>query len=133
MKITAEQRNALYEDIVDRLSAIEDVWLAVRTGTFDAASRLALAYSDELRLVVEDLGWGNAAPSESIELKTPPDVLRRVLERMRSLALGLDASEARERHELRRNHERNHLVVETCEQVLAGLEVNASASAPKGG
>lgn len=124
--ITAEQRDALYDVILDRIAAIEDVWIAVCADNFEHARRLGLAYSDVLRLVVEDLGWGDTAPPDSIELKTPPDVLRRVFERMRSQALGMSASEEKERAELRESQRQNQMVLDTCEQVLAGLDATHS-------
>jgi hypothetical protein len=119
--ITAEQRNLLYDEVLDRLSGIDDVRLAVNKEDYEAAQRLGIAISDDLRLVTEDLGWGESAPSEAIEPKTPPDVLRRSLDRMRDRVQRLDASEAEQRGELQANQERNQLVVETCRQVLAAL------------
>ncbi len=122
LTITAEQRNLLYDDILEHLGGIGDIDLALRQKDFETARRLGLTFSDELRLTSEDLGWGEEAPAEIIELKTPPDVLRRALTRLRDMALALDASEEAERVELRENAERNHLLVEACRQVLAGLD-----------
>jgi hypothetical protein len=80
--ITAAQRDALCEQIADRLGGIGDIGLAVSAENYDAARRLALEYSDELRLVSEDLGWGEGT-GEAVELRTPPDVLQRALTRLR--------------------------------------------------
>ncbi len=123
--ITAEQRDALYDVLLDRISGVGDVWIAVCTEDYEAASRLALAYADDLRFVVEDLGWGDTAPTDPIELKTPPEVLQRVLGRLRSIALGLSASEERERSELRESQRQNQVVLEACDQVLAGVSSSA--------
>ncbi len=120
--ITAEQRNLLYDEIVERLSGIDDVRLAVEKEDYEAAQRLGIAFSDALRLVTEDLGWGEKAPAEAIDLNTPPDVLRRALTRIRDAVLGLDASEAPQRLELRENQVRNELVLDACRQVLAALD-----------
>ncbi|MCW2988815.1 MAG: hypothetical protein JWM24_1753 [Solirubrobacterales bacterium] len=73
LTITAQQRDALYDRILDRLSGIGDVWLAARAENFDAA-------------------------------------------------VSLDASQQAERAELRASEERNRFVVETCRQVLVGLD-----------
>ncbi len=121
MTITAEQRDALYDLLLDRISAIGDVWIAVCAGDYEAANRLALAYSDELRVIAEDLGWGDSAPSDPLELKTPPEVLQRVFGRLRGIALGLHASEEKERSALCQSQRQNQLVIETCDQVLASL------------
>jgi hypothetical protein len=121
LTITAQQRDALYDRILDRLSGIGDVWLAACAENFDAAERLGREYSDDLRLVLDDLGWGDGAGT-TIELTTPPDVLRRALTRLRDAAVSLDASQQAERAELRASEERNRFVVETCRQVLVGLD-----------
>jgi hypothetical protein len=120
--ITAEQRNLLCDDILVHLSGIGDIEMAVNKKDYETARRLGLAFSDQLRLMSEDLGWEEEAPAERIELRTPPDVLRRALSRLRDVALGLDASEEEERAELRESSERNHLVVQACRQVLTELE-----------
>lgn len=86
--ITAEQRNALYEILLDRISAIGDVWIAVCAGHYEVANRLALAYADELRFIAEDIGWGDDPPGDPIELTTPPEVLQRVLGRLRAARNG---------------------------------------------
>lgn len=123
--ITAEQRNLLYEEILDRLSGIDDVRMAVEKQDYEAAQRLGVAFSDDLRLVTEDLGWGESAPSKTIELKTPPDVLRRSLDRLCDRVQGIDAGEAEQRGELLANQERNQRVVDICCQVREDLERGA--------
>lgn len=120
--ITAEQRNLLYDEILDRLSGIDDLRLVIERGDFEAAQRLGVAFSDDLHLVTEDLGWGESAPSETIELKTPPDVLRRSLDRIRDRVQGLDESDAEQRSELQANQEQHQGVVDTCDQVLSALD-----------
>jgi hypothetical protein len=119
--ISAEQRDALYDQIVDRLSGLGDVWLSVCAKNFDAAKRLGLEYSDELRLVCEDLGWGEGR-GEAVELSTPPDVLRRALSRLQDAAANHHASQEEERAELREAERRDLLVVEACRQVLSDLD-----------
>jgi hypothetical protein len=97
LAITPEQRAVLREDILVRLGGVGDIELARRQGDYERARRLGLAFSDDLRLMSEDLGWGGEESRTTIELQTPPDVLRRALARMRDLALGLEASEEKER------------------------------------
>jgi hypothetical protein len=121
IKISAAHRDALYEQIVERLSGIGDIWLSLCSENFEAARRLGMEYSDELRLVSQDLGWGRGA-GRSIDLTTPPDVLRRVFSRMRDIAATQRASEEPEWIEARDLEERNRLVTEVCQHVLAGLD-----------
>jgi hypothetical protein len=120
-RITAAQRDALYDQILDRLSGVDDVRLAVCAGNYDAAQRLGREYSDDLCLVVDDLGWGEGT-GKSIELSSPPEVLRRALSRLRDAAVDHHASQEGERAELREAEERDRLVVEACMQVLADLD-----------
>jgi hypothetical protein len=120
--ITAEQRDALYDRILDRLSGIGDVWLAANSKDFAAADRLGREYSDELRLVLDDLGWGDGSGSDSLELESPPDVLRRVFARLRDTTATEREAQATSWAESRKLEERNRLVGEACTNVLRELE-----------
>lgn len=125
LTISAEQRDALYDQIFDRLSGIDDVWLAVSMGDYEAAERLGREYSDDLRLVLDDLGWGDG-PGGAIDLTAPPDILRRAFTRLGDAALHLDADQQQERAEVREAEKRNRLVVEACRQVLTSLDSEAA-------
>jgi len=50
--ITPGQRDALYEQILDHMSGIGDVWIAVSAEDYETAGRLGREYSDELRLLL---------------------------------------------------------------------------------
>jgi hypothetical protein len=120
--VTAEQRDALYDRILDRLSGIGDIWLAAESKDYDTADRLGREYSDELRLVLDDLGWGDRLPgSKPIELKTPPDVLCRVFCRLRDSTATERAAEASRWEESEKLEQRNRLVGEACDNVLRTL------------
>lgn len=120
--ITATQRDLLYEEILTRLAAIGDVKLAVEQEDWEAAGRLGMTFSDDLRIVTQDLGWGPRRSDGPFELTSPPDVLRRAISRWRDALLGLDAEEEDDRESLRRRHEHNQDVIEACRSVLAGLD-----------
>jgi hypothetical protein len=120
--ITHVQRDALYDQILDRLSGIGDVWLAASTEDFETADRLGREYSDELRLVSDDLGWGKGPQVATIELTTAPDVLRRVFGRFRDVVAGERAHRQAGWAESRELEERNQLVGEACRLVLAELD-----------
>ncbi len=121
IRISAAHRDALYEQILDRLSGIGDVWLAASVEDFETAGRLGREYSDDLRLLLDDLGWGSG-PGRTIELTTPSDVLRRIVKRLQASAIGQRESEEPDWARARALEEHNRLVVEACEEVLAGLE-----------
>jgi hypothetical protein len=121
--ITPAQRDALYEQLVIRLPGIEGVWFAVHQGNFETAERLAREFSDNLGLLVDDLGFGEGS-GEAVELRTPPDVVRRVLERLRDRAEGRSEVEAKERNEARTLAAENALVLKTCESLLSALDAS---------
>jgi hypothetical protein len=125
--ITAPHRDALYDQILDRLSGIGDIEIALQAEDYDDAERIGREYSDDLRLLLDDLGIGDG-DGEPVELTTPPEVLRRVLPRMQRQAESYTASlepEVIEVHEIR---ERNRLVSEACETVLSGLDCPATGA-----
>jgi hypothetical protein len=120
--ITAEQRDALYDRILNRLSGIDDVWLAASSADYDTADRLGREYSDELRLVLDDLGWGNGPEGDELELTTDSEVLRRIFRRLRDSTISEREAQATSWAESRVLDERNRLVGEACTTVLAALD-----------
>jgi hypothetical protein len=120
--ITSAQRDALYGQILDRLSGIGDVWHAVAAKNWAAAERLGREFSDDLRLVLDDLGWDDGPSGETIELTTPPDVLRRVFTQLRDEAMNYNANELEVRAEIEEIEQRSDLVRAAARQVLADLD-----------
>lgn len=125
INITVEERDALYDQILDRLSGIGDVWLALARENYSEAERLGREYSDELRLVLDDLGFGDDR-GEMIELTTPPDVLRRVFRVLGQLAAGKAASVEAELTAISRDAQSTRLVADTCSRVLAVIDPDSS-------
>jgi hypothetical protein len=125
--ITAAQRDALYDQILDRLSGIGDIELAIQAENYDDAERIGREYSDDLRLLLDDLGIGDGN-GKPVELTTSPDVLRRTLPRLRQLALNYTASLEPMMVEVQEVSERNRLVSEACEAVLADLDDTPTGS-----
>lgn len=121
MRISGAERDALYEELYARLSGIDDLWLAAEAKDYERADRVAREFSDDLRLILGDLGWGEGA-GEPLELATPPDVLRRVLTRMQEGAEAIQAMEQQERAEIQRREERTQRVLEACRRVLGELD-----------
>lgn len=119
--ITGAQRDALYDRILDRLSGIEDIWLAASTGKYEAADRLGREFSDELRLVLDDLRWGSGPGLETIELETAPDVLRRIFGRLQEVVADERAYRQTAWIENRQLEERNRLLGDACQSVLEAL------------
>lgn len=120
MTINPEQRDALYASIIVRLTGINDVYLAVEEGEFEVADRLSSEFADYLRLLHDDLGWGDRTKS-SVELTSPTDVLERALRRLRERAEIEGSEDATERVELQEQETQVRLVQETCDQLLSSL------------
>ena len=125
--ISHAQRDAVYDQILDRLSGIEDIWLAASNERYETADRLSRESSDELRLVLDDLGWGAGPEAATIELTTAPDVLRRVFGRLREVVAGERAHHQAAATENLELENRNRLVGEACGVVLAALDAEEPA------
>ena len=120
VRLEAAERDALYEQIFVRLSGIDEVWMAAEAGDYARADQVAREFSDYLRLILDDLGWGEGS-GEPLELATPPDVLRRVCTQMQSRAEAQREMEEAERAECRAREERTQRLLETCRRVLREL------------
>lgn len=120
--LTAEQRDVLYEQILVSLSGIGDVWLAISAKDYDTAERLGREHADDLRLVLDDLGWGDGPSAKAVELTTPPDILQRVFSRLldRASSQVMDLEEERAKAQTLERH--NRLVMDTCRHVLTSLQ-----------
>jgi hypothetical protein len=125
--ITAAQRDALYDQILDRLSGIGDIEMAIEAKRYDHAEQIGREYSDDLQLLLDDLGIGDG-DGRPLTLTTPPEVLRRVLPRLRERAEKHSASLESEWDEARHIKERNRLVSEACEAVLTDLDATPTGS-----
>lgn len=118
--ITAAERDALYGRIIVRLNGIDSVYTAIQDEDWEAAQRLGLEFSDLLRLVCEDLGWGESEAGER-ELVTPPDVLGRALETLLGLARVDRGHHEDEVRAARQKSDEARRIEETCERILGRL------------
>lgn len=128
VKISAEQREALYIQVLDHLSGIGDLWLAIDAGEYERADRLGRAFGDDLRLLLDDLGWPDRdgpPAGEFIELTMPPDRLRRVVGRLRDEAAEMFANTLPRSEGERELLNRTGLAVAACGSVLAALAPGA--------
>lgn len=125
LKISAAQRDALYDQVLDRLGGIGDIAVAIDAESYETAERLGREFSDDLALLLDDLGLGDS-DGEPVALTSPPAVLRRVLPRLSALAKAHSEFLDREWSEAQTLKERNRLVSEACASVLAELEHEGS-------
>lgn len=120
-QITREERDALYEQVVTRLTGMDDVRVAAERGDFDAADRLAREYRDYLTVLVNDLGWGTVQQRERIMLVTPREVLRRFFRRILDSAGESRAAQSEQRDEERRLAKADDLLERTSQRLLRRL------------
>ena len=120
--ISAEERDLLYHRILIHLSGIDRVWGAVENLNFEEADRLSRQFSDELQLILNDLGWGEGRGEGPVELTSSPDVVRRTALLLRDLAKAEDAHERVEREEMKAAEAENRRVRKLCDRLLAVLD-----------
>ncbi|MGN6254527.1 MAG: hypothetical protein ACTHO8_06050 [Solirubrobacterales bacterium] len=118
--ITGRQRELFYGIVLSRLTAIDGVWRAVEDHEWEDAQRLGREFSDLLRLVVDDLGWGEGR-EEAIRFTTPPDVLQRAIQILRREALVEDDEQREKRLEVAETQIERADAVEACDEILAQL------------
>jgi hypothetical protein len=128
--LSAEQRDALYAQALAELTLLDDLRKAWETGDQETAYRLGRRCSDCLRLIVDGLGWGERAGSESVELRIPPTELRRILSRLRDSASLQVESERLEQEAFRAAFDRAGLVRDTCTATLEEITEEEAGAAP---
>ena len=100
--IARAQRDAIYEMVINHLTAIGDVWLSFDRREYATAKRMGREFGEDLRLL-EDLGWGETIDRETVALTQPADELTRTLARLHkdaSGSLGTYVSRPRDEEEL---------------------------------
>jgi hypothetical protein len=120
--INREQRDALYEFLIDQLSRLADLPLAIKHEEYPTAKRLGREFGQYFRLL-DDLGWGSDGRAE-VALSMPTVELADALARLRADAKGaLDGSaDERESRELDEEYRQRHtLVFETSSELLVEL------------
>ena len=121
--INAEQRDAIYDLLLGRLTFLPDLLKAVEQEDFETANRLVREFTEDFRLLA-DLGWGPDQRSE-FPLTIPAANLTAILERLRAEAQG-GLSESAEERESREAEEasrrRWRIVVDTASELLAELQ-----------
>lgn len=119
--LSAAHRDALYDLILIRLSGLGDLWPIIERGNFDEADRLGREFCDVLRLVLDDLGWGDEG--DVVTLSLPPTELARIFGRLREHAERAKRGREQELAEEQDVLERAQLAVAACDQVLEALAI----------
>jgi hypothetical protein len=87
LTISREQRDALYELVVNHLSAIGDVWIEFQRRDVATAKRQASEFVEDLHLM-SDLGWDETIDTEHVAITVPRDELVSTLARLHRDAIG---------------------------------------------
>lgn len=121
--INGVQREVFYELVLDHLSGLGDLALAVEKGDFATAERLGIEFAEDLRLM-QDLGW-DSEPRKDADLTMPPEDLAEALTRLKADAEG-GLRESRHDRDSRQADEaardRYRLAVDTCNGLLHMIE-----------
>ncbi len=116
--ITSDQRIVLYEEILACLTGVGDIEIAIDRSEFDKAQELAEEYADYLRVLADGLGWGMQKRG-SVDLHTSPDVIQRVMKRLKRRASTEDSEIEAQEALIRIWQKRTALLGDTCDQLLA--------------
>jgi hypothetical protein len=81
MTINRGYRDALYDGLMNDLSAHDDLFTYLRNDEATEAKRLHHRFKGELRLL-DDLCWEREPEAEQFELTMPPRELRPIIERV---------------------------------------------------
>jgi hypothetical protein len=85
--ITRVQRDAIYELVITRLTAIGDVWMSIKRREFADAKKMGREFAEDLRLL-EDLGWAETIDRDTVSLTQPLEELSSALGRLHQDASG---------------------------------------------
>jgi len=127
-RITSDQRDAVYRQILDHMGNAGDLSLLVEHGDLSAARRLAREVSDDLQLILDALGWGETSSDGYVELDLPAGQLRRTFSRLHERAVEDREVEPQAQTDTQAPHERALIVIETCEAVLAVVGDDTAAA-----
>jgi hypothetical protein len=117
-RITAAQRDAVYQQVAESLKRAGDLSLLVGGGDV-GARRLAREISDDLQLILDGLGWGETSSTGEVELDLPAEQLRRTFSRLRERAVDHREASPSVSDESQIPYESALIAIETCDQVLA--------------
>lgn len=120
---TSQQRHALYKAVLTDLSGITQLSEALEREDYESAYRLARHYSDDLLLILNDLGFGELRRSR--QFKSPRDVITRVLTRLAQRAAEEQRSEANYWDQAHQYEEETEVLGATCHQMLDEMRLGA--------
>jgi hypothetical protein len=121
--ISGEERNALFNQIADRLTGIDVVYTSLEVRDWETAQRVGQEFADLLRFLCEDIGWGEGGDDVYV-LTSPPNVLQRVIGFVHKAALADREVHERERDEAGDDVTEAKQLQEMCERILGSVGAN---------
>lgn len=118
--ISAGQREVLYRLVLDHLSGIDDLQLALDQRDFATAERLGIEFGEDLRLM-EDLGWDKKL-RDDVDLTMAPEDLAEILKRLLADAEGALRESEHETKEMEEGDRVYQYALDTCKGVLSLLD-----------
>jgi hypothetical protein len=125
IKLTGDQRDALYAQVRNHLAALGDVFVAMETQKdFATAERLGIEFGEDFRLL-RDLGWAEDDNRDQVELTMPYEDLIELMRRLRTEAQGglTDAKKEREAVAGTEVIEGLESTIDACDEVLEAIDL----------
>jgi hypothetical protein len=125
IKITGEERDALYDQVRNHLAALGDVFVAMECQKdYATAERLGIEFGEDFRLL-QDLGWPEDDDRDRVELTMPYEDLTELMRRLREEAEGGLADARKEREAVAGANviEGLESTIQTCNEVMEAIEL----------
>jgi hypothetical protein len=125
IKITGEERDALYDQVRNHLAALGDVFVAMECQKdYATAERLGIEFGEDFRLL-QDLGWPEDDDRDRVELTMPYEDLTELMRRLREEAQGglVDARKEREAVAGANVIEGLESTILACSEVMEAIEL----------
>jgi hypothetical protein len=123
IKISAEERDALYDQVRNHLAALGDVFVAMECQKdYATAERLGIEFGEDFRLL-QDLGWPENDGRERVDLTMPYEDLTELMRRLLAEAQGglVDARKEREAVAGADVIEGLESTIQTCSEVIEAI------------
>lgn len=129
--LTAAEREVLRALILDHLTGIDGIYIAITRGEWGVATRLGREYADDLMLM-EALDWERQNGGDLVDLSLPTEQAVRAFRRIQAEARSLREEDARQTGEERGETvdliARSSRLELTAERVLRELEAQSPSA-----
>lgn len=131
IKISGEERDALYDQVRNHLAALGDVFVAMECQKdYATAERLGIEFGEDFRLL-QDLGWPEDDDRDRVELTMPYEDLTELMRRLCEEAEGGLADARKECEAVAGANviEGLESTIQTCGEVMEAIELQERGAA----